>query len=169
MLRNGDGSHDLAPVGMHLVDKPGFPQRIIDEGNLFFDGRLNIFLGPSAMQGLVHHEGFIRQLPNLADLFPRVLRTILSDGQGPQSPGVANCGYQLGGGDPVHSRQHYGMLDAEHLRHGGFDHACLLKFCSLPAALGIAGKEEKINSRALENLLGILAHLHFLLCSCKGD
>ena len=43
----------------------------------------------------------------------------------PNPPGVADRDDQLGGGDPVHSRQHNRMLYAEHLGHGGFDHVHL--------------------------------------------
>ncbi len=124
---DGDRPHHLAAVGVHVVHKPGFAQRIVDHGNFFFNGDGDIFLCPRPHENLVDAEGLVRKIPDPADVFARFLWVAARDGQNPQTSGIADGRNQLGFRNPVHPGQHDGMVNAEHLRHSCFEHKIFLR------------------------------------------
>ncbi len=122
MLRYGNGAYYRTAIVMHLVNKPGFTQRIVDDRNFLLDSHLDVLFGIGTDQNLVDAKRFIRQLPCFPDQLAGFFGCAACNRQYTQATGIAYCSNQVRFCDPVHARQHDGVLYPKKLGHACFQH-----------------------------------------------
>ena len=87
---NRDRAYNLAAVGMNIVDKPGFTQGIINNGNFFFNGNRDIFSGTRAHKDLIDAKRLVRHFTDLPDVFSGFFRIAARDGKNAEASCIAD-------------------------------------------------------------------------------